>query len=99
MFRLTPREQSSLNAFLSKLVRTPSLSTQEGKVAQLLVDELLRVGVTDVRIDRIGNVELVRSVERRMVRPHGGRCCSTTGTWILLASLIERPGTAIPGWG
>ncbi len=56
MFRLTPREQSSLNAFLSKLVRTPSLSTQEGKVAQLLVDELLRVGVTDVRIDRIGNV-------------------------------------------
>jgi putative selenium metabolism hydrolase len=56
MFRLTPRERSSLNAFLSRLVRTPSLSTQEGKVAQLLVDELLRVGVTDVRIDRIGNV-------------------------------------------
>ena len=56
MFRLTPRERSSLDTFLSRLVRTPSLSTQEGKVAQLLVDELLRVGVTDVRIDRIGNV-------------------------------------------
>lgn len=56
MFRLTPRERSSLNAFLTRLVRTPSLSTQEGEVAELLVDELLRVGVTDVRIDRIGNV-------------------------------------------
>ncbi len=56
MFRLTPRERSSLNAFVSRLVRTPSLSTQEGEVAQLLVDELLRVGVADVRIDRIGNV-------------------------------------------
>ena len=56
MFELTPQEKAELTAFLSKLVRTRSLSSQEGEVAQLLVDELHKVGVTDVRIDRIGNV-------------------------------------------
>ena len=56
MFELTPQEKAELNAFLSRLVRTPSLSTQESDVAQLLVDELNRFGVQDVRIDRIGNV-------------------------------------------
>ncbi len=56
MFKLTPQEKAELTAFLSKLVRTRSLSSQEGEVAQLLVDELHKVGVTDVRIDRIGNV-------------------------------------------
>ena len=56
MFKLTPREESQLDAFLSKLVRTRSLSCHEGEVAQLLVDELAQVGVNDVRIDRVGNV-------------------------------------------
>ena len=56
MFELTPKERARLTAFLSKLVRTPSLSCQEGKVAEHLVQELQAVGVTDVRIDRIGNV-------------------------------------------
>lgn len=56
MFKLTPREESQLDTFLSKLVRTPSLSCYEKEVAQLLVDELTRVGVNDVRIDRVGNV-------------------------------------------
>jgi len=56
MFKLTPQEQSELTAFLSRLVRTPSLSSQEGRVAQLLVDQLRQVGVADVRVDRVGNV-------------------------------------------
>lgn len=56
MLKLTPQEQAELTAFLRKLVRTRSLSSQEGQVAQLLVKELRRVGVEDVRVDRIGNV-------------------------------------------
>jgi len=56
MFKLTPQERSELTAFLSRLVRTPSLSSQEGKVARLIVEELRKVGVSDVRVDRIGNV-------------------------------------------
>lgn len=45
-----------MTAFLQDLVRTPSLSTQEGKVAARLADEMRRLGVADVRSDRIGNV-------------------------------------------
>jgi putative selenium metabolism hydrolase len=56
MFKLTPREESQLDTFLSKLVRTRSLSCHEQEAAQLLVDELANVGVKDVRVDRVGNV-------------------------------------------
>ena len=56
MFELSPEERSQLTSFLSKLVRTPSLSGQEGPVAELLAAELRRVGVDNVRIDRVGNV-------------------------------------------
>lgn len=56
MFELTAEERSELTSLLSKLVRTPSLSCREGAVARLLADELTRVGVADVRVDRIGNV-------------------------------------------
>ena len=47
MFELNPEERSRLTSFLSKLVRTPSLSGQEGRLAQLLADELRRLGVED----------------------------------------------------
>ncbi len=54
--KLTPQDQAELAAFLRKLVRTRSLSTQEGQLAQVLVKELGKVGVQDVQVDRIGNV-------------------------------------------
>lgn len=56
MFELTSKERSDLTLFLQQLVQTRSLSGQEGQVANLLVNELTQVGVSDVRIDRIGNV-------------------------------------------
>lgn len=56
MFKLTLQEKSDLTAFLSKLVRTPSLSSQEDKVAQVLAKQLRLIGARDVRIDRVGNV-------------------------------------------
>jgi putative selenium metabolism hydrolase len=56
MLKLTPQDQAELTAFLSKLVRTRSLSSQEDQVAQLLVKELRKVGVEEVKVDRMGNV-------------------------------------------
>jgi len=42
--------------FAQRLIRTRSLSGEEGALATLLVDEMRRVGLEDVRTDRIGNV-------------------------------------------
>jgi putative selenium metabolism hydrolase len=55
-FHLSPSRQAELIAFLQDLVRTPSLSTREGAVAARAMDELHRLGLADVRTDRIGNV-------------------------------------------
>jgi putative selenium metabolism hydrolase len=49
-------EQAALTRFLQALVRTPSPSTQEGDVAQLVQAELHAVGVEDVSVDPVGNV-------------------------------------------
>ena len=43
-------------AFLRDLVQIPSPSTQEGAVAERVVAEMERVGLRDVRVDRMGNV-------------------------------------------
>jgi len=42
--------------FLRALVQTPSLSTAEGAVAELIRHELRAVGIQDVRTDRAGSV-------------------------------------------
>lgn len=42
--------------FLRQLVQTPSPSTNEGAVAELIVAELTRLGLKDTRIDPMGNV-------------------------------------------
>ncbi len=56
MLDLPATDRARLMDFLRDLVRTPSLSCQEGAVAARLEAELRAVGVTDVRRDRIGNV-------------------------------------------
>ncbi|NDJ54255.1 MAG: YgeY family selenium metabolism-linked hydrolase [Chloroflexi bacterium] len=50
------QEQLDLTQFLRKLVQTPSPSTQEGAVAQLIQDELRRIGIENIRVDRLGNI-------------------------------------------
>jgi len=55
-FRLSLQDQTDLAAFLSDLVQTPSLSTQESAVAERIIAEMTRLGLRDVRTDRIGNV-------------------------------------------
>ncbi|NLF01049.1 MAG: YgeY family selenium metabolism-linked hydrolase [Anaerolineales bacterium] len=55
-FRLTQQDNSDLTRFLRELVQTPSPSTHEGAVAQRVAAEMTRLGFTDVRVDRIGNV-------------------------------------------
>jgi len=56
MFKLSSQDFRAMTAFLQDLVRTPSLSTQEGEVAARLADEMRRVGIADVRVDNVGNV-------------------------------------------
>jgi len=43
-------------AFARNIVRTPSFSTQEGKLVALIKKEMLKVGFDKVKIDRMGNI-------------------------------------------
>jgi putative selenium metabolism hydrolase len=56
LFTLSPQARNDLTTFLRDMVRTPSLSTQEGAVAERIVAEMKQLGFRDVRTDRIGNV-------------------------------------------
>jgi len=56
MFELSNPDFQDMVAFLQDMVRTPSFSTQEGEVAARLAEEMHRIGIADVRVDRIGNV-------------------------------------------
>jgi putative selenium metabolism hydrolase len=56
MFNLSSQDRDALTGFLQDLVRIPSPSTQEGKVAQRLAEEMQRVGFAEVTTDRTGNV-------------------------------------------
>jgi putative selenium metabolism hydrolase len=55
-FRLDTQKRRDLTSFLRDMVRTPSFSTEEGTVAERIVEEMTRLGFKDVRIDHIGNV-------------------------------------------
>lgn len=49
-------DRDAMISFLQALVRTPSVSTHEDRVAALVADEMRAVGYDEVRIDRMGNV-------------------------------------------
>ena len=54
--RLSHPDQAGLRAFLAELVQTPSPSGQEEQLAARICAEMQRLGLRDVRTDRIGNV-------------------------------------------
>jgi len=54
--QLARKYQESLVNFLREMVRTPSLSGQEAKVARCVKEEMVSVGFDEVFIDGIGNV-------------------------------------------
>ena len=56
IFRLNSQDRTSLAAFLRDMVQIPSPSTQESIVAERIVAEMKRLGLRDVRLDRMGNV-------------------------------------------
>ncbi len=56
IFKLNSQDQTGLAAFLRDLVQIPSPSTQESTVAQRIAAEMNRLGLRDVRTDRMGNV-------------------------------------------
>lgn len=53
---LTGNEQDELLAFTKRLVQTPSLSGKEEDVAALVMDEMQRLGFSEVKMDAAGNV-------------------------------------------
>lgn len=55
-FDLSSKDKAHLTELLQALVRTPSPSTQEGAVAELIVRVLRDFGLPEVRVDRMGNV-------------------------------------------
>ncbi len=56
MFELSSEDQANLTTFLRDLVRTPSVSCQEEKVAERVAAEMRAVGFEKVWTDCIGNV-------------------------------------------
>ncbi len=52
----------SVIKFLSDLVKEPSLSGEEGEIASIVKEEISKLGVDEVRIDRVGNV--IARIER-----------------------------------
>lgn len=56
MIYLSSHEQTQLIAFAQNLVRIPSPSGQEERVAQRLAEEMERLGFDAVWVDRVGNV-------------------------------------------
>jgi putative selenium metabolism hydrolase len=56
LFKPSPQDQTNLAAFLRDLVQIPSPSTEEGAVAERIIAEMQRLGLRDVRMDRMGNV-------------------------------------------
>ncbi len=56
MFQLTSHDQNELVEFLQDIIRTPSLSGQEDRVATRIAAAMRRAGFREVFTDRIGNV-------------------------------------------
>ena len=54
--KLNSQECEDLARFLQELVRTPSLSAQEGAVAGLIESKMQQLDFDEVRVDRVGNV-------------------------------------------
>jgi len=55
-FDLDQQEREHLLEFLSELVKTPSLSGEEGAVAALIMTEMEKLGFSDIQMDEAGNV-------------------------------------------
>ena len=56
MLKLSSQQQQSLTAFARQMVRTPSFSGMEGNLAQLVAEEMARLGFDGVKLDDMGNV-------------------------------------------
>ena len=54
--RMTTEYVNACTDFLQRMVRTPSLPGQEAAMAALVMEEMSRLGLRDVHIDKVGNV-------------------------------------------
>jgi hypothetical protein len=76
-------------AFLSRLIKAPSLSGREEQVVRLLEEEFEKAGAEEVRVDGLGNV-MARLGSRGPTfafdgfwRRHASRCRSPCSSWVL----------------
>jgi len=83
MLQLSPQDQHDCIEFLRDLVRTPSLSGQEERLAQRVEAEMRRVGFSRVQRDRAGNVL--------------GRVGNPEGKKLLFNAHMDTVGVGNPG--
>lgn len=55
-FGLRREDRERVTAFLQDIVRIPSLSSQEGRLAERIASEMRQLGFREVRVDRMGSV-------------------------------------------
>ena len=82
-------DTAGLRLLAQRLVRTPSLSTQEGAVARLVAEEMTAAGFDEVTVDRMGNV-----IGR--IGPEGERGLLYDAHMDTVAVAMPRPGRATP---
>jgi putative selenium metabolism hydrolase len=83
MFELPSQDQQALLSFLQDMVRIPSLSCDEKRVAERLEAEMHAVGFDEIWTDRIGNVV--------------GRIGPRTGPRLLYNGHMDTVGVGDPG--
>jgi putative selenium metabolism hydrolase len=83
MFELPSQDQQALLSFLQDMVRIPSLSCDEKRVAERLEAEMRAVGFDEIWTDRIGNVV--------------GRIGPRTGPRLLYNGHMDTVGVGDPG--
>ncbi len=82
MFELSTHDRQALTSFLQDLVRIPSFSCEEKRVAERLAAEMRAVGFDEVWTDRVGNVV--------------GRMGSGTGPRLLYNGHMDTVGVGDP---
>ena len=55
-YKMSTQHAAACTDFLQRMVRTPSLPGQEAAIAQLVQDEMTRLGFREVHTDEVGNV-------------------------------------------
>lgn len=56
IFKLAKKYEKDMIKFAVKMIQTPSFSTKEGSLVELIKNEMIKVGFDKVKIDSMGNI-------------------------------------------